>query len=102
MLAMKIAIDHANATLDEAKEYYKDYIMFKDTAPKMASTSLDMAKIHANQLYPRWHEVIIGLKSDYVNQGKTIPSDMKKLYEYEHQNLVEEYDEIKYRIDHAM
>lgn len=97
MRAIKIIIDHMDDTLEEAQEYYRDFMIFKDHYPKMATTALEMAQTHLN-LYLKWHEVVVSMINDYKTKNADIPATMKTLYDYEHQKLVEEYDELSYKI----
>ena len=100
MKAIQIIIDHMNDTLEEAYEYYKDYTIFKDDYPKMASTAVEMAQTHLN-LYLKWHEVVVSMINDYKTKSGELPATMKSLYDYEHKKLVEEYDELSYKIKNA-
>ena len=97
MRAIKVIIDHMHDTLEEAHEYYRDFIIFKESHPKLAQTSLDMAQTHLN-LYAKWHEVCTYIIGEYKTKGKEIPNEMQKLYDYEHEKLVEEYDELSYKV----
>jgi hypothetical protein len=97
MKAIQVIIDHMNDTLAEADDYYRDYVIFKDTAPKLASTSLEMAKTHLT-LYTKWHEVVVSMINEYKEKGNTVPAIMQSLYDYEHKKLIEEYDELSYKI----
>lgn len=100
MKAIRTIIDHMNDTLDEAHDYYKDYVMYKDDFPKVANTSLEMAQTHL-MLYNKWHEVVVSLISDYKMKNGEVPKVMQELYDYEHKKIVEEYDEIAYKIKNA-
>ena len=97
MKAIQIVIDHMNDTLEEAHEYYRDYIIFKESVPKVASTSLEMAKTHLS-LYMKWHEVVVSLINEYKEKGHMVPPTMQSLYDYEHKKLIEEYEELSYKI----
>ena len=100
MKAIQIIIDHMDDTLEEAHSYYKDYVLFKDEFPKMSSLALEMANVHLN-LYNKWHEVVVSMISDYKSKSGELPPTMKALYDYEHKKLVEEFDELSYKIKNA-
>lgn len=100
MQVIKVIIEHMHDTLEEAHEYYRDYVIFKEQHPKAAQTSLEMAQVHLN-LYLKWHDVIVSLINDYKAKENEIPETMQKLYNYEHEKLVEEYDELNYKIKNA-
>ena len=100
MKAIQIVIDHMNDTLEEAEEYYRDYVIFKEHHPKVASTALEMAQTHLG-LYNRWHEVIVSLINEHKMKSGEIPKTMQELYDYEHKKLIEEYDELNYKIKNA-
>ena len=97
MKVIQVTISHMHDTLEEAHEYYRDYIIFKEKYPKFAQTALEMAQNHLN-LYTKWHEVVVSLINEYKTKGKDIPETMQKLYDYEHEKLIEEYDELSYKI----
>ena len=97
MKAIQVVIDHMHDTLAEADDYYRDYIMFKDTAPRVASTSLEMAKTHLS-LYMKWHEIVVAIITEHKEKGHQVPPIMQSLYDYEHKKLVEEFDELSYKI----
>ena len=100
MRVIQVIINHMDDTLEEAHEYYRDYVMFKDSHPKMAQTALEMASVHLN-LYLKWHDVVVSTINDYKAKSGELPATMKSLYDYEHQKLVEEYDEINYKVKNA-
>lgn len=97
MKVIQIIMSHMEDTLEEAHEYYRDYVIFKESQPKMAQTALEMAQTHLN-LYTKWHDVVTSIINEQKTKGKEIPDNMKKIYEYEHERLVEEYDELSYKI----
>jgi hypothetical protein len=101
MKAIQVVISHLHDTLEEAHEYYRDFVIFKDSFPKVANTALEMAQTHLN-LYNKWHEVVVYLINDYKSKGNEIPPVMKSMYDYEHQKLVEEYDELSYKIKNKL
>ena len=100
MKVIKVIIDHMNDTLEEAHEYYRDFVIFKDEFPKMAQTSLEMANTHLN-LYLKWHEVVVNMINDYKTKNSEIPATMKAIYDYEHKKLVEDYEELNYKVKNA-
>lgn len=97
MKVIKVIIDHMNDTLKEARDYYKDYVMYKDEFPKVAQTAIEMAQNHMN-LYMRWHDVVVNLINDYKIKKGEIPPQMKELYDYEHRRLTEYYEELNFKI----
>ena len=98
--AIQVIINHMNDTLDEAYDYYKDYTIFKDEYPRMGTVALEMAQTHLN-LYLKWHEVVVSMINDYKTKSGELPPTMKSLYDYEHKKLVEEYDELSYKVKNA-
>lgn len=97
MKAIQTVIDHMHDTLEEAKEYYADYIMYKDHFPKVANTAIEMAQTHMN-LYMKWHDVVVSLINDYKMKQGEIPAAMKELYDFEHKKLMEKYDHLNFKI----
>lgn len=90
-----------NNALKEAHEYYRDYIIFKDELPRVANTSLEMAKNHLS-FYTKWHEIAVNLISEEKSKGIEIPESMKQMWDYKHKALTEEFDELKYKVNNAM
>ena len=101
MKVMQVIIDHMNDTLKEANEYYRDYIVFKDSYPRVAQTSIEMAQTHMS-LYNKWHDVIVYIINEYKTKNGELPPVMKELYDYEHKKLIEEYDELNFKIRNKM
>lgn len=97
MKEIQVIISHMHDTLEEAHEYYRDYIMFKEKSPKMAQTALEMAQTHLN-LYIKWHDVVVYIINDYKSKGEKIPEVMQAIFDFEHEKLVEEYDELFYKV----
>lgn len=100
MKVIQVIIEHMDDTLNEAYDYYKDYVMFKDTNSKVANTSIEMAQTHLN-LYNKWHEVVVSLINEYKAKGNEIPKAMQEIYNYKHAKLVEDYDELNYKVKNA-
>ena len=100
MKAIKVIIDHMDDTLEEAHEYYRDYVLFKEEHPRVANTALEMAQTHLN-LYTKWHEVVTYLINEHKMKEKEIPKTMQELYDFEHKKLIEEFDELSYKIRNA-
>ena len=100
MRVIQVVVDHMDDTLKEAYSYYKDYIIYKDMHPKVAMTSLEMAQNHLN-LYSKWHEVVVALINEHKIKHGDIPKTMQELYDYEHKKLVEDFDEISYKVKNA-
>lgn len=97
MKAIQIIVNHMDDTLDEANEYYKDYIIYKDEHPMLASTALDMAKTHL-ELYSKWHIVVTNMINEYKKTKGEPPETMKSLWNYKHEKLMEDYDKLKFKI----
>lgn len=97
MKAIKTVVEHMNNTLDEACEYYDDYVKYLTDNPKISSVALEMAKTHLD-LYNKWHNVVVNLINDYRAKNQDIPSEMLIIWDYEHKKLVKEYDELKFKI----
>ena len=100
MRVMKIVIDHMSDTLEEAQTYYRDYIIYKESYPKMANAALEMSQIHLS-LYTKWHDVVVTLINEYKMKHGDVPKTMQEIYDYEHKKLVEEYDSLNYKIKNA-
>ena len=100
MKVIRTIIEHMDNTLEEAEDYYKDYVMYKDEFPKVANISLEMAQTHLT-LYGKWHEMIVVLINEYKMKHGDIPKIMQELYDYEHKKIVEEYDEVAYKVKSA-
>ena len=100
MRVIKKIIEHLDNTLDEANEYYTDYVMYKDEYPKVSMTALEMAKVHLD-LYSKWHQVIVSLINDYKVTSGEPPKEMMTIWNYEHEKLIEHYEDLKSKINSA-
>lgn len=89
-----------NDTLEEAHEYYRDYIIYKDEYPTLAATALDMAKTHL-ELYSKWHNVVVSMINEYKKTKGEPPTTMKEMWNYNHEKLMDEYAKLKYNIMNA-
>lgn len=100
MKAIQVVIEHMNDTLKEANEYYRDYVMFKESQPKVAQLCIEMAQTHLS-LYNKWHELIVYIINEYKEKGNEIPKTMQEIYDYKHKKLVEEYDALNFKVRNA-
>ena len=100
MKAIQVVIEHMNDTLKEANEYYRDYVMFKESQPKVAQLCIEMAQTHLN-LYNKWHEVVVYIINEHKEKGNEIPKTMQEIYDYKHKKLVEEYDALNFKVRNA-
>ena len=101
MKVIKKTIEHMDNTLDEAYEYYTDYVMYKDDYPKFATTALEMAKTHLD-LYNKWHQVVVSAISDYRAKSGEPPKEMSIIWNYEHERLVKQYEDLKSKINNVL
>lgn len=85
-------------TLKEADEYYRDYIIYKDEQPRLASTAIEMARTHLD-LYTKWHSAVVSIITEYRNTKGEAPAEMKAIWNYEHEKLTECFNSLKYKIN---
>lgn len=100
MQAIKTIICHMNDTLEEAEVYYRDYIRYKDDVPKLANTAIDMAKAHL-ELYMKWHSTVALIISEYRSTNGEPPAEMKAIWNYEHERLTDQFNELKYKVQNV-
>lgn len=98
MIVIKKIIEHMRNTLEEAQDYYEDFILYKEEHPKIAQYALDMAKAHV-EMYNKWHDAVVSLISEYKQKNnKEVPIEMKAIWDFEHSILVKDFDELRYKI----
>lgn len=100
MKSLNVIIEHMDDTLEEAHDYFRDYIIYKDDVPSLATTALEMAKTHL-ELYCKWHNVATTIIDNYKKIKGEAPEYMKSLWNFKHEKLMEEYHELKYKIMNA-
>lgn len=100
MKAIKDIIKHMMDTLDETHCYYKDYVVYKDDMPKLATLSLELAKEHLD-IYTKLHNVAVSTINEYKAKNGEAPTEMKAIWNYEHEKLAEEYDLLKYKVNRS-
>ena len=101
MKVIKKIIEHMDDSLDEAYDYYMDYVLYKEEHPKYANLSLELARTHMD-LYNRLHQVVVNSINDYKVTSGEPPKEMLVIWNYEHERLVEEYENLKSKINSAM
>ena len=97
MRQIQIIKDHMSDTLHEINEYYRDYVIYKDIEPTYAKVALDLANTHL-AIYDKLHNSVVDMINKYKATGKEIPPSMMEKWNYMHQRLVEEYEEIKFKV----
>lgn len=84
-------------TLNEAHEYYSEYIIYKDEEPKLANLFIELAKDHLD-IYLKLHNNVVSLINDYKQKNGDAPNTMKEMWKYQHTKLTNEYEELKYKL----
>ena len=98
---MKLIYDLINdikEELEEAKHYYRTAIYCKEKHSDISRKLIEIAKAelnHANSI----HQLIVDSISQYKAKGKEPSEDMMKIYECSHNEYIEEYDELNYKIN---
>ena len=98
---MKLIYDLINDIKEElegAKHYYRTAIYCKEKHSDVSRKLIEIAKAelnHANSI----HQLIVDLISQYKAKGKEPSEYMMKIYECSHNEYIEEYDELNYKIN---
>lgn len=98
MLKIKELICKMDDTLSESNWYAEHARLDKDTFPIIAETYYKLGQEHLNH-YMNLHAAVVSVINEYKKTKGEVPQTMSIIYEYEHGKLMEEYDEIKKKLD---
>lgn len=94
MLIMKEVIDKMDDTLEEAEFYALHHKIHKESMPILADIYYKLAQDHLAH-YLSLHNGVVAIINDYRRTKGEPPANMTAIWSYEHEKLVEEYEEIK-------
>ena len=100
MKIMKDIICHMSDTMEEAEDYVAEARLIKDEHPQLFSTYLKLAEEHLKH-YMSLHTAVVQIINEYRRQKGEPPKEMTIIWNYEHEKLIEEYEDIKKSIDRA-
>ena len=89
-------IDHAKGTIDEAKDYYKDYVYNKDTNPTVAKLYMTLGQKHMSI----FKDIMSAMSNELMmdkNKDKSIDDETIAYLDYEKKKLNEKYDMCSYK-----
>lgn len=100
MKIMKDIINHMCDTMEEAENYVSEARLIKEDYPSLFSTYIKLAEEHL-QHYMSLHTAVVAIINEYRRTKGEVPPTMKIIYDYEHEKLTEEFEDIKKAIDRA-
>jgi hypothetical protein len=98
MKIMKNIINHMESTMEEAEEYVSEAALFKDEYPSISRTYLRLAEEHLGH-YENLHTSIVSAINEYKKIKGAPPETMKAVYDYVHERLTEEFEDLRRSID---
>ena len=90
-------VDAMQKEIDTANCYYNRAVSVREEYPTLANTYIDIASQELNHS-DKFHTMAINLISKQKALGKPVPESMQAVWDYLHQKIIEQYDEIKYKI----
>jgi uncharacterized protein Yka (UPF0111/DUF47 family) len=100
MKIMKDIISHMSDTMNEAEDYLSEARLIKEEYPTLFNTYIKLAEEHC-QHYLSLHTAVVAIINDYRRNKGEVPPTMKAIYDYEHERLMEEFEDLKKGIDRA-
>jgi predicted metal-dependent HD superfamily phosphohydrolase len=100
MKIMKDIICHMKDTMDEAEDYVSEARLLKEEHPNLFNTYIKLAEEHL-QHYMSLHSAVVMIINDFKRLKGEPPAVMKAIWDYEHERLVEEYEDIRKAIERA-
>lgn len=97
MKHLKCLIESMYMELEAAECYYWKALNFKDDNPQIAQVYIDVAAQELTHC-DKFHSSAVSLINKFLSTSKEVPVSMKEIWEFEHARIIEEYDELKYKI----
>lgn len=97
MNQIKTLIKSMYMELKAADCYYEKAIKFKEDYPQLASVYIEIASQELTHC-DKFHSAAVSLINKYKSTNKEVPESMQAIWEFEHTCIIEEYDELKYKI----
>lgn len=97
MKEIKCLVESMKMELDAADCYYKKALSMKESYPQVATVYIEVASQELAHC-DKFHVSAVSLINKRKMSGETVPEAMQAIWDYEHQNIMEDYDELKYKI----
>ena len=97
MKVIKCLIESMYMELEAAECYYHKAVKYKEDYPQLASTYIEIANQEL-QHCDKFHAQAVTQITKYKQTSEEVPEAMKAVWDYEHQCIVEDYDELRYKI----
>lgn len=91
MQIIKLLCKKTKDELHDAHHYIKDAILYKDSYPEIAETFYNLSKSECEHSDMIHAQAVKCIKS----YGKEVPRDMQAVWDYVHEELMDEKAEIK-------
>jgi uncharacterized protein Yka (UPF0111/DUF47 family) len=98
MLKIKEIITKMDDTLEEAEWYAKQAKLDKELNPLIAETYYKLGQEHLNH-YMSLHNLIVSIITEHRKSKGEPPAVMTAIWNYEHEKLMDDYNEIKRMLD---
>jgi uncharacterized protein Yka (UPF0111/DUF47 family) len=98
MLKIKELICKMDDTLEEAEWYAKHAKLDKEEYPMIAETYYKLGQEHLNH-YMNLHSAVVSIINEHKKTKGEPPVVMTAIWNYEHEKLMDEYNEIKKMLD---
>ncbi len=83
--------------INDARKYYECAKEVKENYPILASSYIELANAelgHADKL----HAQVVLIINKFKSEGNQVPPTMQELYNYLHKQMIDEVEELKYKM----
>lgn len=94
MLKIKELIEKMDDTLEEAEFYAVHSKIEKELFPQISEVYYKLSVEHLNH-YMLLHSAVVSVINEYKKTKEEVPHTMNIIWNYEHEKLIEHYNEIK-------
>ena len=98
MRILKDLISKAHDTMEEVEFYATKAHHLRSEHRSLADTYIKVAEMHVT-IYNMLHEKMVMLIEEEKKKGVVVPASMQAVYDYEHENLIKDFGEMKYLIE---
>ena len=98
MKILEDLIEKANDTMEEVEWYAEKAHHLRHEHKALADTYIEIADIHI-KIYGMLHNRMVALIEDEKKKGIAVPHEMQVIWDYEHKNLIKDFNEAKFLVE---
>lgn len=97
MREIKVIVDQIYDEVEGAENYYKCAKEYKEKNITIANTYIELAQVELTHV-DKLHTIVVMLINKAKELKKPIPTGMQEVWDWEHNKIVSEVEELKFKI----